>query len=128
MLRLITIVLLLVFHLLAIATPGRIAEAQTCPGFSFPVSPLASEKLTASTTAVALTSGTYGKAVMAVVTVEGGSIRYLDNGTAPTATVGLRADAGAVLIICGNAAIAKFQAIRQGAADADLNAAYYVAG
>lgn len=108
------------------------ATAQTaaglCPGLGRTVTPYAFETLTASTTAGKFTHATYAPAgstpVLAIATIESQSIRYRDDGTAPTASVGHQADAGAVLVVCGPA-IGNFSYIRKDSADATLRVTYY---
>lgn len=64
-------------------------------------------------------------ATTATITVEGGDVRYRDDGTAPTASVGMPLVSGQSMIYSGPLADIEF--IRQ-AAGAALNILYYKAG
>lgn len=86
-------------------------------------SPLGYQQLTVSGTAVGLTLPTRGVVRIAVVVVETNSIRYRDDGTVPTASVGTPVPANGSIAISG-AAISSFRAIRTGS-DAVLNIHYY---
>lgn len=77
--------------------------------------------LTISDTAISLTVPTGANS--AVIGVRGASIRYRDDGTAPTATTGIQVDAGDVIVVCSGS-IARFQMIRT-AGDATVNILYY---
>lgn len=85
--------------------------------------PLAgTEKTTISTTAVALTvpAGATG----AVVYIEDQPVRWRDDGTAPTATLGVLAKAdSSVEVKVHSLTTIKF--IRQGGTDAAISVAYY---
>lgn len=85
--------------------------------------PLGYQQLTVSSTAVALTLPATGIVRMAVMVVETDAIRYRDDGTSPTASVGMPVASGGGVIVY-NAAISKFKAIRQ-TNDAKLNISYY---
>jgi len=82
------------------------------------------EQLAVSNTAIGLAS-IPEKANKAVMTVEDGTLRYRDDGTAPTATVGLKVFVGGTIILNGRDSIQKFLAIRQGTTDSELNVSYY---
>lgn len=99
-----------------------LAQADHCPGVETSVSSRAYEQITVSTTAVGLTPT--GADRFAVVIVEDNPVRYRDDGTAPTSTVGALVKADQVIIVCGSA-MSRFKAIRQGAADAKLSVTYY---
>lgn len=59
-------------------------------------------------------------ALSATIQVQTNPIRYTFAGGLPAAAVGQRADAGAILTITGRESLHGFQAIREGAADANL--------
>jgi len=100
-----------------------------CPGVTVPQTPFAKETLTISTTVRPLTSSVYKPTgttpSMAVVSVEGGDIRYYVVGT-PTATDGhpIPGTPAQTFPICGLDSIAGFKAIRQ-TSDATLFITYY---
>ncbi len=100
------------------------AHGSSCPGITTDVSPIAGsyEQITVSTTAVPLTVPLRAK--IAVITVEAEPIRYRDDATDPTNTVGVLVSPGSTLIICSNA-LGRFKAIRQGGSDAILSVSYY---
>lgn len=100
------------------------AHSSQCPGITTDVSPIANsyEQITVSTTAVGLTVPL--KAKIAVVTVESQPIRYRDDTTDPTDTVGVLVSPGATLIVCSHS-LGRFKAIRQGGSDASLSVSYY---
>jgi hypothetical protein len=105
-----------------------LSQAQ-CPGMTVQQTPFATETLTVSSTAKAFTTAVYKPsgitATMAMVSVEGGAIRYQVVGT-PTATAGhpLSGTTGVTFAICGIDSIAGFKAIRQ-TTDATLFVTYY---
>jgi len=105
-----------------------LVDAQ-CPDLTTPQSPFAKEPLLVSSTPVALTASIYKPAgiipTMAVVSVEGGAIRYEVVG-APTATTGhpIAGTPPQTFPICGLDSIAAFQAVRQ-SQDAQLFITYY---
>jgi hypothetical protein len=106
-----------------------LSQAQ-CPGMTAQQTPFATETLTVSTTAKAFTAAVYKPTAsvtvtMAMVSVEGGAIRYQVVGT-PTATAGhpLSGTTGITFAICGVDSIAGFKAIRQ-TTDATLFVTYY---
>lgn len=88
------------------------------------------ESVTVSTAAKALTAATYGDAKHALITVDANPIRYRLDGTAPTTTEGhlVLASATATMTIelKSTDQIKRFQAIRQGSADAILKVTYSV--
>lgn len=82
---------------------------------------MGTEALTVSSVAVSLTLPR--GAEMAVVSLETANIRYKDDGTSPTASVGVLLAPGGLLIICpGSIGTIKFIAQTS---DALLNIAYY---
>lgn len=83
--------------------------------------------LTAGSTAVELSDSTGGipkGATRAIISVADDAIRWRDDGTAPTATVGIYVAANASIELPSKEAIEAFQAIRV-STDAELNIAYY---
>jgi len=85
--------------------------------------PAGYEQLTVSSTAIPFAS-IPDKAGKVVISVEDDSIRYRDDGTDPTTTVGMVAYPGTVIILNSKQAITKFKAIRI-TTDAELNCLYY---
>jgi len=106
------------------------AQAQTgfnfagfCQGIQIKFQPTAGfQQITVSTTAVGLTVPQ--GALFAVVEIESNAIRYRDDGTDPTASVGMLVNASTVPITVCNPN-QKFKMIRQGAADATASVSYY---
>ena len=89
--------------------------------------PLGYRQLDVSTTAVSLSDATGGipsGACRAVVNVEANSIRWRDDGTDPTASVGILQKADTFIELPSIQSINAFVAIRA-SADAKLNIAYY---
>lgn len=93
------------------------------------IEPLDHESLVVSTVSIGLTAGTVeqaaGNAAIASITVEGDSIRFWLDGTAPTSGVGHEVAADGGFIICGLNSIKNFRAIRSGAGDATLRVSYF---
>lgn len=106
-----------------------VSQAQ-CPGVTTPQAAFAQEQLTIDTTAKALTPGIYqppgSTPSMAIVTVEGGDIRY-DLIQAPTSSVGhyLTATPPLTFAICGRPSIQTFRAIRATGTNATLTVTYF---
>lgn len=94
--------------------------AGTVTPVPYTATPLGYQQITSLSSAAALTVPI--GATIALVAVEGGSIRYRDDGTAPTATVGMPIAAGQEFQYTGN--LAAIQFISQGAA-ATLDVLYY---
>lgn len=86
-----------------------------CPGLTAPPIPFAKEVLTISDTAQALTEAIYKPsgitAVLAIISLEGGEVRYQVIGT-PTAADGHPIANHVTFTICGFDAIRAFRAIR----------------
>jgi hypothetical protein len=82
------------------------------------------QQLTVSSTAVSPTLPTGAQVQLMVIVGETANVRWRDDGTSPTASVGmpLLADQPALAF---NGDIARVKFIRQGATDATLNIAYY---
>ncbi len=99
-------------------------EAQAvCPGAPRGMGPVAGfQQLTVSTVAVTLTvpNGSF----MAIAVVQDADVRYRDDFTAPTATVGTLVINGQGLLICKNS-LTNIQFIRDAGVDAVLNVSYY---
>jgi hypothetical protein len=116
------------FFVLSLLCVPVLSQAQ-CPGVTVQQSPFAKETLTISSTAIALTATIYKPTgvtpTMAMLTLEGGAIRYQVIGV-PTATDGhpLAGSPAQTFTICGLDAITNFRAIRQ-TTDAILFVSYY---
>lgn len=92
---------------------------------TFPkVKPLGYEQKTVSTTAVGLTSIPAG-ASRAIVMVEAQSLRYREDGTAPTSSVGVLCVATTRFELESRQAILDFKAIRSGSTDSVISVNYY---
>ena len=87
------------------------------------VKPAGYQQITVSTTAVGLTVP--AGASRAVVVVEGQPLRYRDDKTDPTASVGMLVAAGTRFELDSRQSMLAFKAIRQGASDATLCVSYY---
>jgi len=87
------------------------------------IKPLGYQQLTVSTTALSLTVP--AKAIRAVIGVEAQPIRWRDDGTNPTSSVGMLQKADTFIEIYDPQALNAFKAIRQDASDATLNISYY---
>lgn len=104
-----------------IITQGpRIQQVQTVVG-----TPKGYQQITVSTSAVALTVPK--NATSAIIIVQDQTVRWRDDGTAPTATVGMPVFPGNVIQLNSAQQIADFRAIRDTSADSDaiLNITYY---
>lgn len=121
------------FILAAMAAAALLAiqpEAKaTCVGYSFSPSPFAFETLTVSTVSLAFTSATYAPAGapaanVALVTLETNPIRFRNDGTAPTASIGHLVSPGQSVEVCGILAVSQMRMIRQGAADGTVMITY----
>lgn len=82
------------------------------------------EQLTVADTAVGFAS-IPTNADKAVIVVEDKTIRWRDDGTNPTSTVGTKAFANTWITLEGRQKITQFKAIRQGADSAKLSISYY---
>lgn len=87
------------------------------------VKPRGYQQITVSTTAVGLTVP--AGASRAIVVVEAQPIRYRDDGTDPTSSVGMLCQANLRFELESQASMLAFKAIRQGASDATLSVSYY---
>ena len=112
---------------LALALAPGLAHAQgttlNCTGTNSSLSPLGVAQLTVSSSALALPTVPSG-AVVAVIAVEGSGVRYRDDGTAPTITIGMPLDPGAVIAVCLRS-LFRVQFIRSGGTDGNLTVSYY---
>lgn len=114
--------------LLAGPGPG-FGQAYPCPGLQRTVVAYAFEQITVSTTAIGFTVATMVQGsstpVMAVVSLDAtNGIRSREDGTNPTATVGMVGAGGTTFAVC-QGALGRWKAIRSGAADAIANVTYY---
>jgi len=115
-----------------IQTPTQAQADYSCTGgTNTQAVPFASETLTVSSTAKALTSTVYNntdtgnRAIQADISVLGDNVRVWFDGSVPTATVGHLVTAGTFLTIC-SATIPKFLMIRQ-TTDATVSITYSLA-
>jgi hypothetical protein len=117
----------LILLLLCVCLWGPALSYAQCPGVTTQLRPFATEELTIGATATPLTASIYRPAgvtpVLALLSIQGGPIRYLDVGT-PTATTG-HPLSNATITICGLDSIAAFKAIRQTTDDALIVVTYY---
>lgn len=101
-----------------------------CAGFSAPPVPFAKEVLTITDSVTSLSQSIYQSggyaAVQAIVTLEGGAIRYDEVGT-PTATTGhyVATVPGMAFPICGLDSIRAFKAVRVATQNATASITYY---
>jgi hypothetical protein len=86
------------------------------------VAPKGFQSITSLSSSTALTVPT--GATTAVITAETQGVRWRDDGTAPTATVGFPLAAGQSMTVRGSASIAAIRFIEQ-SASASLNVSYY---
>ena len=61
----------------------------------------------------------------AIMTVENATLRYRDDGTDPTADVGLKVFIAGTIILNSRDSLTKFKAIRTGGTSSETNVAYY---
>lgn len=86
--------------------------------------PISFEQITINT-AVGLTT-IPSNANKAVITVQTAGIRYKNDGTNPTATVGHDMRIGSVIFLNGRNAVLNFKAIKSGSTNSKINVDYYV--
>lgn len=86
----------------------------------------AGERLTVDNTSggVPFTAATVANATYVFGTVETAQIRWLANGTAPTASVGHIADVGGIIELWGAGTLKKFRAIRTGGVSGVIQASF----
>jgi len=89
------------------------------------LSPFAYESKTIAGTAAGLTSGTYGDATRAEMSLETAQIRIRSDGTAPTSSEGRLVEVGDIIVLNSAAQIAAFKAIRTGATSGVLKVEYF---
>ncbi len=87
---------------------------------------IADERLTVDDTTggVPFTTATVANATYVFGTVETAQIRWLADGTAPTATTGHVADVGGIIELWGAGMIEKFRAIRTGGVSGAIQAQF----
>ena len=86
--------------------------------------PVGFEQLTVSSTAVGLAS-IPANANKVIATVEDATLRYRDDGTNPTSTVGLKVFTAGTIILNSRDSLDNFKAIRTGGTNSELNISYY---
>lgn len=101
----------------------------TCQGFSFSPQPFAFEQITVSNSAIGFTTATYAPtgqlpASLAYITLETNPIRFRNDGTNPTASVGHLVNPAQTIEVCGTLAVSQMRMIRQGAADGTAMVSY----
>lgn len=82
------------------------------------------ESMTVADSAVGLTSGTYGNATKAEMTLETAQIRVRKDGTNPTSSEGHLVEVSDTVTLSSAADIATFKAIRTGATSGVLKVTY----
>lgn len=87
------------------------------------IKPKGYQQITVSNTAISLSVP--AGVTRAKLFVEAQPIRWRDDDTAPTATVGVLAKADTVIELYGTISINQFQAIKDDTTDATLNVVYY---
>jgi len=97
------------------------ADGKLQAGVSEGYTPLGYQQLTALGTASALTVPDGAR--LALLQAEGADVRWRDDGTDPTATVGMMLAVGTVMLYTGD--LTAFRAIET-AAGAKLNVSYYI--
>lgn len=86
--------------------------------------PIGHEQLVVSTSAVGLASIPQN-ATKAIIVVEDKTIRWREDGTDPTSSVGTKSFLDTTIILDSRPRIDGFKAIRQGTSDAKLSVNYY---
>ena len=61
----------------------------------------------------------------AIMTVENATLRYRDDGTDPTADIGLKVFIAGTIILNSRDSLTKFKAIRTGGTSSEVNCSYY---
>lgn len=88
---------------------------------------LSFESVSVSTTAVGLTPATYEDwSIRAIVTVEGGAVRFRSDGTNPTASVGHALEVGDSVTLRDHDEIQRTKFIRRDGTDATLMVSYEI--
>lgn len=99
--------------------PGRPARLQ-----EFEDHPLTYEQRTVAATAVGFAS-IHADANKAIIVVETATMRWRDDGTDPTSSVGTNAFVNTTIVLDGRDRINKFRAIRTGGTSSKLSINYY---
>jgi hypothetical protein len=107
---------------LSILLTASLASAQVCPGFNSALRAVGFQALTVSTAAVGFTVPV--GAEMAVTSQELADVRWRDDGTNPTASVGMYNLSGGGMIICTRS-LSAIRFIRAGSTDALISAVFY---
>ena len=102
---------------LSVSCPGGLSPCFVPNGY---VAPLGYQQITSLSASTALTVPSY--ASVAIITVEGAGIRYRDDGTAPTASVGVPIAAGQSFTYMGPLSALK---LIQQTSGAVVNVSYY---
>jgi hypothetical protein len=89
------------------------------------IKPLGFEQITVDNTEGGKALTVPPNAVRALVGVEAQPLRWRDDGTAPTATVGFNVKADVNFELFGSQSLKAFRAIRTGGTSATLNVVYY---
>lgn len=107
--------------LFMLASPALAQNAQTV--LNVPMTPLGYQQLTSLSASTALTVPTSARtAIIEADTVAAKIVRWRDDGSAPTATVGMELAVGSTVVYTGNLANLRFIEV---AASAKLNVSYY---
>lgn len=115
--------LLLVFTLASPVLAQSSPEAVVCAGMKNPINAKGYTQQSV-TSLVASTLTVPSAAQMAVVEVETATIRYRDDGTAPTTAIGMPVTATSTVVVCGIGTLNAWKAIASGA-NAKLNTSFY---
>lgn len=107
--------------LFILASPALAQNAQTV--LNVPMTPLGYQQLTSLSASTALTVPAGARtAIIEADTVAAKIVRWRDDGSAPTATVGMELAVGSTVVYTGNLANLRFIEV---AASAKLNVSYY---
>lgn len=122
------IVALLLLFVVVVPIPKVEAQAGgACPGIGT-VTPMGYEAITVSSTAVGFTATVIvtssRSAVVAECFIVTDAIRYRDDGTAPTAAIGMPVAVSTPFQVCGQLAVRNLRMIRQ-TTDATAHCSYY---
>ena len=116
-------VIALMVAALSLLTQPLQVQAEVCTGINQSLNPLGYQQLAVSNTAVGVTLPAKGTVRVAIIQVEANPIRFRDDGTDPTASVGTLINPNVTIVVCGSA-IGRFRAIRSGS-DASLSIGFY---
>lgn len=124
--RILVVITALLMVLATFPTPVKAQQGGTCALGT--LVPMGYEEVAVSSTAIGFTTATIQTATTAAsfayVYVGSNAVRWRDDGTSPTASVGQPASAGERLQVCGKKAVAAIRFIRQ-SADATIFASFY---